>query len=456
MLKENDDVIGRIIESTLVNAKCEFDSTAEESEAVVFNVGNEEIRARIDVLENLSNLGVIGYISFKDRPTKPPKLMTPIRRRREEQTGILYIGHDFRGNPVRIEVNPLYNHLLVAGKTQRGKTHLFIVLIEELAKRDIPAMVLDTQGECINLPEKFKNVIVVEDINTKDLIAHLQQRHIVVINMLGESNNHKALKLSILLNNLVEEKEKDYANASNDYRLLQIPPTLVMIDEADIFAPTKRYRGFDYERSTQIIEEIAKRGTKLGIGLIAATQRIARLTIDVRDNCNSTICFHVTGKSSELSLKTLAYFPDSAIRRIKSFLRGECIIIGTLGARTIKTRDIETRRSKNTDFETMLGIKDERITEEETQHIILTDSGEIVDTQFGKITSKAQRTVDRDSKAFEEAEGDGVLKREKPLTDEELHEMLQEELEYNWSFDSTGEDFDEEEEIKLPDRKSVV
>ena len=121
MIKENQEVvIGRILEATLENARCEFDSTAEEGGPVSFKVGDEEIRARIDILETLSHIGLIGYISFKDRPIKPPKSLTPIYRREEIQTGILYVGHDFRGNIVRLDLNPLFIHLLIGGKPQRG------------------------------------------------------------------------------------------------------------------------------------------------------------------------------------------------------------------------------------------------------------------------------------------------------------------------------------------------
>jgi len=440
MLKENQEVIGRILEATLENARCEFDSTAEEGEPVSFKVGDEEIRARIDILETLPHTGLIGYISFKDRPTRPPKTLTPIYRREEIQTGILYIGHDFRGNIVRLDLNPLFVHLLIGGKPQRGKTHLLIILIEELAKLGVPAIIFDTQGECVNVPEIHKNVIVVEDINSKDLVAHLQQRRIVIINLLGEGNAHKAMKLSILLEKCVTATERDYADANNDYRLLNIPPTLVMIDEADIFAPGRPYRrNRDFDRSVAIIEEIAKRGSKLGLGLIVAVQRINRLSADVRDNCNSTICFHVTGRSNETALRTITYFTEAAIRKLKSFLLGECIIIGEIGSRTIKTREIETRRSKNTDFEKILGI-DAEFEYKEEQHIIVTRDGEIIDKQFGKIKTKAQRIIERDTMAFEYDEGDGILKRDTPLSDEDVRKMM--EIEDDLPFDThlTDED----------------
>jgi len=430
VIKQEEEVIGRIIEATLENARCEFDSSAKEGEAVTFKVGDEIIRARVDVLQTIPSEGLVGYIHFKDRPTRPPKYLTPINRSVEEETGILEIGHDFRGNLIKIDVNPLFLHVLLGGKTQQGKTHLLLILIEELAKFNVPAVVFDTQGEFVKAPENFKNVIVVEDINTRDLIAYLQARKIIIINMLGASNSHKAMQLSIILEKFVENKEADYAAAENDYRLLTIPPTLLLIDEADIFAPEKAYRGRDFDRSTAILEEIAKRGSKLGIGLVLAVQKLHRISGDVRDNCNSAICFHLTGRSNQMAIRNLTYFPVAVMQKLKSFLKGECIIVGALGSRSIKTRELITERSKNTDFEEMLGIEGEKLTN--MQRIVVTEKGAVIDTQFGEIKSEAQNLVDKDTKAFQQSKGDGILKRETPLTDEELEKLIEKEVEYDW------------------------
>jgi len=56
------------------------------------------------------------------------------------------------------------------------------------------------------------------------------------------------------------------------------PPILLVVDEADEFAPGEAHRlGPIYERSRMAAETIARRGRKLGLGLCIATQRTAYL-----------------------------------------------------------------------------------------------------------------------------------------------------------------------------------
>lgn len=143
-------------------------------DAVAVKVDNQEYKARIDHLETTSLQGLVGYIIFIERPHRPPKVYAPIFKRTDDRKGLLVIGHDYRGNEVTIDVNPLFLHLLQVGMTQQGKTHSLIVLLEELAKHGVPCIVFDTQGEFVNMPQVFKNCIVVENIAVKDLIARLQ------------------------------------------------------------------------------------------------------------------------------------------------------------------------------------------------------------------------------------------------------------------------------------------
>ena len=199
-----DEVIGRIIESTIFNARCEFTEDVGVGDMVYFKIkGGEEILARVDLVESSPFYGLNGWIVFMERTMRSPKNMTPIYTTEADATGILNIGADYRGRPVRISINPLFNHLGLFGMTQRGKTHAMIVLIEELAKRGAPCIVIDPQGEFVNVPAKFKNVVVVENIETSDLIAYLQQHMIVIVNLLGLPNFFKSKRAGEILNTLL-------------------------------------------------------------------------------------------------------------------------------------------------------------------------------------------------------------------------------------------------------------
>lgn len=397
-------------------------------DTVAVKVDNQEYKARIDHLETTTLQGLVGYIIFIERPHRPPKVYAPILKRTDDRKGLLTIGHDYRGNPVTIDVNPLFTHLLQVGMTQQGKTHSMIVLLEEMAKHGIPCIVFDTQGEFMNMPQVFKNCIVLENIAVKDLIARLQQRQIVIINLLGLSNADKAEKLSTILHPFIIEKERDYADAENRFELLKIPPTLIFVDEAEIFCPKTGVRPRWAHRSALACEEIAKRGSKLGMGIIVATQRIINLSIDVRDNCSSIMAFRVSGRSNRYTLGQMTLFSVGTLTRLKAMLKGECIVLGEViggGAQTVKIRDIVTPRAKNVNFEQLLGLESRHNVDIKAESVIkVTADGTVVDTGTGEVLMTPKRKTQLDDKAAYDAdEGDGVLVRTTPLSDAAAEEM---------------------------------
>lgn len=438
-----EEVIGKVIEGTIHNARCEFTSGVQMGDAVAVKIGSDEYRARIDHLETTAIRGLIGYIIFIERPHRPPKAYSPVMRRTEDKKGLLVIGKGYRGNEISVDINPLYNHLLLVGKTQQGKTHLMLVLLEELRKYQVPCLVFDTQGEFVNL----EGAVVVENISTPDLLAHLRERRIVIINLLGLANPDKTEKLSTILNPLIVEKEKDYAQAENRYELLTLPPTLVFVDEAEIYCPKIGVRPKWAHRSAEACEEIAKRGSKLGLGITVSTQRIINLSIDVRDNCNSIMAFRVSGRSNLTTLGQMSLFSDGTLKRLKALLRGECIILGSLtggGAITVKTRDITTQRAKNVNFEELLGIESRNsVKPTEFMPSIKIEDGNVVDEAVNEvILSVKKRFTEEDELAFEQDEGDGVVLREEAIPDEVLEELK--EAEKKLPFDTHLTDEDEE------------
>ena len=94
-----------------------------------------------------------------------------------------------------------------------------------------------------------------------------------------------------------------------------------------------------------------------------------------------------------------------------------------VGSQTIRTRDIITKRSKNVDFEEILGIdSDSRYKQKPA--IIMTAGGDIVDKDFDKVLKTVEtRRQEEDAQLFEESE-DGIVLYRDPLSDEELERRL--------------------------------
>jgi len=415
--------MGRILSSTKASAKVEFTEDALEGMLVMVNKKEGGILARVERLESKRWDGLIGYVYFLEPLDRPLRSMAPVWSAEDElEEGLLHVGTDEKNLEIRIGINPLFHHLVVAGQPQKGKTHLLIVLVEELLPHKVPTFIVDTQGEFVNLPEVSSDVVVVEDIRIEDLVGHLQQRKTVILNLLGLAKKAKVSRVGEILRELFHEKEKDYLKANNDSRLLELPPTLVVIDEVELYAPNLRSRkiaGVPTD-ALQPITDVAKRGTKLGLGLIIAPQRVQEVDINVRSACSSAAIFKVIDPGSIYAVSNMDYITSRDLSRIPTFEKGQCLIAGQMvkRARVILVRDIVTRRAKDTNFEEILGIQQP----EADPHVpvIVLKDGNIVNLATEEVVETAiDRLAGEDLAAVEATEGDGVVLRDHLSTEEE-------------------------------------
>ena len=128
-----NEPIGRIISSNHNTSRAEFEEEAREGMLVAAQRRGERYIGRIDRLESLKFKGLTGYIIWFDLLDRPLRSMTEVFIADEEyEKGFLELGADIRGLPIRIGINPLFGHMLVAGMTTVGKTHLLIILADAL------------------------------------------------------------------------------------------------------------------------------------------------------------------------------------------------------------------------------------------------------------------------------------------------------------------------------------
>lgn len=435
--KDKKKPIGRILSSTLRTARVEFtgEFRGEEGSLVSFLHKNATQYARVDKLESHRYAGLTGYIYFLEPLERPARNLTEIFDADDDmESGILFVGQDRSGYDIRIHVNPLFDHVLVCGMSRAGKTHFCIVLMEELIRRGVPILIIDSHGEFVNLAKKTdkwkhtENVVVVEDLRIEDLISHLQQKKVVILDLLGLPKVSKANRVGEILKELNEAKERDYAQANNQELLLKIPPVLVVLDEAEIYAPTKTSRWGVQGASLGAVMSIAKEGAKFGLGLIAVPQRLTMLDIDVRSQMNSAAIFRNTDTGSRNAITKLDYITQRDLRAMSSFVKGTCLMAGSFvrRVRTVYVRDLISEKVKKVDFEKMLGIESgpapkppmfrAQLTESESGDIIDNESGEVVQTGM-------QRVIEGDDRAYEKSEGDGVVLREEELPEGMVKEL---------------------------------
>lgn len=350
-------LIGRVIEHHGIIGKAEFTPQVRTGDFIYYKTAiGKKVLCQVKNLRSTPNKGFHGSFKILDPSAELPKIWENLYLSHQKMNGHIEVGKTRKGEAVRIRVNPLFRHTLVTGKTGTGKTHMQIVMQEEFLRYQIPSLVIDTQGEFIHIDKFSKEAIVVESIDFEDLLSHLKYKRTVVLDLQGLSYLDKAQRCFEILSKLRDAKEKDYKQAGSDVRLLRIPPIIINIDEAEVYAPTHT-RTLN-RKCRDCIIYIAKRTGKLGLGLIVSSQRIPSLHYDVRSQCNNAVIFHISDSGSRQVLRQLPYITATDLNRVKSFPRGECIITGEMVSHPllIRVRDIKTPRAKSLDFEKMLGL----------------------------------------------------------------------------------------------------
>lgn len=349
-------VIGRISKLNGSTGEAEFTQYAREGDYLYYNTEKGRVTVQLTTLRARPIKGYYGSFRIMESGAMLPKLWDFLYMIEQESPGYINIGETAKGEPYKVGVNPFFMHLLAGGMNRRGKTHLLIILWEEFVKNNIPAIAVDTQGELVNIAGAH----VAEDIRFEDLLGILRQKKVFVYNLQGLSYKAKAERCNELLSQLFEAKERDYKRAEGDIKLLEIPPVIVGIDEAEVYAPTSNKQCNSIECRNSIIN-IAKRGGKIGIGLIPCSQRLPGLHYDVRSQCHSVAVFQIVDAGSHTVLAKYPYISKHEIQQIRNLKKGQCLMVGEISVppTVVYTRDIHTKRAKDLNFEKLLGISKE-------------------------------------------------------------------------------------------------
>ena len=186
------------------------------------------------------------------------------------------IGRDETGQPVCIDMEELLaTRLLVQGNSGSGKSHLLRRLLEESAGL-VQQVIIDPEGDFVTLADAYSHVVIdAGDYNERE-IARIGAR----------IREHRA---SVILN--LEQLELEaqmtcaaaFLNALFDAPREHWYPALVVVDEAQMFAPSVAGDVPDPVRraSLSAMTNLMCRGRKRGLAGAIATQRLAKLAKNV-------------------------------------------------------------------------------------------------------------------------------------------------------------------------------
>src|ERR1700734_1913670 len=169
----------------------------------------------------------------------------------------------------------LATRLLVQGNSGSGKSHLLRRLLEQSAPW-VQQTIIDPEGDFVTLAERFGHLVI-------DAEAHTEQG----LQLAGDRARIHRVSTVLNLEGLDAENQMRHAaaflgglfDAERDFWY----PVLVVVDEAQLFAPSAAGEVSDEARKLSLgaMTNLMCRGRKRGLAGAIATQRLAKLAKNV-------------------------------------------------------------------------------------------------------------------------------------------------------------------------------
>ena len=186
------------------------------------------------------------------------------------------MGRTTTGTPATLDLEELLaTRLLVQGNSGSGKSHLLRRLIEQSAQW-VQQAIIDPEGDFVTLAERFGHIVVDASEHTEaalqSVAARVRQHRVsVVLNLEGLDSEMQMRHAAAFLGGLFD--------ADRDFWY----PMLVVVDEAQLFAPSAAGEVSDEARKVSLgaMTNLMCRGRKRGLAGVIATQRLAKLAKNV-------------------------------------------------------------------------------------------------------------------------------------------------------------------------------
>lgn len=179
------------------------------------------------------------------------------------------------GAPAKLDIEELLaTRLLVQGNSGSGKSHLLRRLLEQSAQW-VQQVIIDPEGDFVTLADKYGHVVVDGERTEAELIGIAtrirQHRVSCVLTLEGLDIEDQMRAAAAFLNGMFD--------ADRDYWY----PVLVVVDEAQMFAPSVGGDVSEDARKMSLgaMTNLMCRGRKRGLAGVIATQRLAKLAKNV-------------------------------------------------------------------------------------------------------------------------------------------------------------------------------
>ncbi|MGU3539200.1 helicase HerA domain-containing protein [Methylobacterium sp. A54F] len=215
----------------------------------------------------------------------------------------------------------LATRLLVQGNSGSGKSHLLRRLLEQSAGQ-VQQVVVDPEGDFVTLGEAYGHVVVDGAHSEADLqaIAARVRAHrvSVVLNLESLDMEAQMRAAAAFLGGLFEAERAHWF------------PALVVVDEAQIFAPAAAGDVSDEARKVSLgaMTNLMCRGRKRGLAGVIATQRLAKLAKNVAAEATNFLMGRTFLDIDMARAADLLGLDRRGAERFRDLARGEFVALG--------------------------------------------------------------------------------------------------------------------------------
>lgn len=252
----------------------------------------------------------------------------------------IVIGADRAGAPIRIDIEELLaTRLLVQGNSGSGKSHLLRRLLEQSAQL-VQQVVIDPEGDFVTLSERYGHVVIdgaaYDQAEIVRMAARIRtHRASVVLALDGLDLEAQMRCAAVFLNTLFEAPRDEWY------------PVLVVVDEAQLFAPAAAGDVSDEVRrlSLAAMTNLMCRGRKRGLAGVIATQRLAKLAKNVAAEASNFLMGRTFLDIDMARAADLLGMERRQAEAIRDLERGHFLGLGPAIARrpvSVRIADVET------------------------------------------------------------------------------------------------------------------
>ena len=221
----------------------------------------------------------------------------------------------------------LASRLLVQGNSGSGKSHLLRRLLEQSAGL-VQQVVIDPEGDFVSLADRFGHLVIeaadYTEAEAGSIAARVREHRVsVVLNLEGLEVDAQLRCAGSFLNRLFDAPRDQWY------------PVLVVVDEAQLFAPAAAGEVGEEARRVSLgaMTNLMCRGRKRGLAGVIATQRLAKLAKNVAAEASNFLMGRTFLDIDMARAADLLGMERRQAEQIRDLERGQFLALGPAVAR---------------------------------------------------------------------------------------------------------------------------